>query len=166
MQAFDRNVIIAGFPGVGKSHAENIRKDVIDLESSRFHYVENAEKREMEESPSWPRNYLDEIETLYSESYRKIILVSTHRDVIEGLVFRGLPFLVVAPDRTQKNEYLVRYLRRGSSVYFIRSMWGNWDNYIDSIKQGVFRNPNNSGYYPTVIWLSSGEYLTDVLPQV
>ena len=152
----DKNLIICGFPGVGKTMAEEKRKDTIDLESSNFKWVPADALNPVRESVYWPKNYLDEIETLYTESYRKIILVSTHPEVIKGLQKRRLPFLIVVPDldRNLKNEYLIRFLMRGSSVSFIKEMSQNWYRYLYDIDD----------YGETVIWLGSGQYLADILP--
>lgn len=152
----DRNLIICGFPGVGKSMAEEKRKDTMDLESSNYKWVPADELNPTHISPYWPRNYLDEIEARYKDSYRKIILVSTHPDVIRGLQKRKIPFLIVAPGTgvELKNEYMIRFLQRGSSVEFITEMYACWFRYIRELEE----------HGEPIIRLGSGKYLTDILP--
>lgn len=152
----DRNLVICGFPGVGKSIAEEKRKDTMDLESSNFRWIPVEDGGEPIEHPHWPENYLNAIEAQYQDNYRKIILVSTHLEVIAGLKKKRIPFLIVAPmaSSAMKNEYLIRYLMRGSSVSFINEMDDLWFRYLQDLEeQGE-----------TVIHLGSGQYLTDVLP--
>ena len=152
----DKNLIICGFPGVGKSMAEEKRKDTMDLESSNFKWVPADELNPTHISSYWPMNYLDEIEARYKDSYRKIILVSTHPDVIRGLQKKEIPFLIVTPalDKELKNEYLIRFLMRGSNVSFIKEMNENWYRYLWQIEE----------FGETIIRLGSGQYLTDILP--
>ena len=152
----DKNMVICGFPGIGKSMEEEKRKDTMDLESSSFKWVPADELNPTHVSSFWPGNYLNEIEARYKDSYRKIILVSTHPNVIRGLQERKIPFLIVAP-RTgveMKNEYMVRFLRRGSSVKFIREMYDCWFRYMRELEE----------HGEPIIRLGSGQYLTDILP--
>ena len=152
----DRNLVICGFPGVGKSIAEEKRKDTMDLESSNFKWVTNEDKTEYGINPGWPLNYVNEIAAHYKNAYRIIILVSTHKEVIRHLQARKIPFLIVAPseDVPLKNEYLIRFLQRGSAVDFIKDMDANWFRYLREITE----------HGETVIRLGSGQYLTDILP--
>lgn len=152
----DRNLVICGFPGIGKSIAEEKRKDTMDLESSNFRWLPTDDGGEPIEHPNWPGNYLTVIEAQYMDNYRKIILVSTHLEVIAGLKKKQIPFLIVAPrdDSQLKNEYLIRFLQRGSTVDFIKEMDENWFRYLREITE----------HRETIIRLGSGQYLTDILP--
>ena len=154
----DKNLVICGFPGVGKSIAEEKRKDTMDLESSRFKWtiVQDGEDCRYVVNPGWPLNYVNEIVAQYKNAYRIIILVSTHKEVIRHLQARKIPFLIVAPseDVKMKNEYLIRFLQRGSTVDFIKDMDANWFRYLREITE----------HGETVIRLGSGQYLTDILP--
>lgn len=152
----DRNLVICGFPGIGKTMAEEKRKDTMDLESSNFKWIQDDNGSGLVENPHWPENYLNEIEAQYRDNYRKIFLVSTHLEVIKGLQEKKIPFLIVAPRASSlmKNEYLIRYLMRGSSVSFINKMDDFWFQYLQELE----------GQGETVIHLDSGQYLTDILP--
>ena len=148
------NIVIAGFPGVGKTMAEEIRKNVFDYESSGYHWILNPNTQIMEVNPNWPRNYLDTIERNYNERYRSVLLVSTHPEVIDGLCERKIPFIFVLPNRDLKDEYLGRYLKRGSGYRFVKNMTGNWNRFIDEIEERDH----------VAIHLCSGQFLVDVLP--
>ena len=152
----DKNLIICGFPGVGKSMAEEKRKDTMDLESSSYKWVLEEGSKEYTASPNWPQNYLYAIERWDSLSRRKIILTSTHFEVIDGIKKLGLPFVIVAPDMDKelRNEYMVRYLQRGSRASFISDMYFNWWSYLYELEK----------HEAPIIRLGSGQYLTDILP--
>ena len=83
----DKNkiLVISAFPGMGKSHfakevertREHLNKmggdvDVIDLESSDFHWIQNAEGRKSL-NPEWPENYFQAIKDIIAKaiSYEK-----------------------------------------------------------------------------------------------
>ena len=109
--------IIAAFPGTGKSYLSNKHPHISDSDSSRF------DKR------YFPGNYLDHIQALYDRGLCSF--VSSHALVREGLVKRGLPFLLAYPDHSCKAEYLERYRLRGSSESFINLLDANWDAWLD-----------------------------------
>ena len=153
------NFIICGFPGVGKTTASR-NVEVLDMESSGFHWIPKPDMLSYDVNPQWPKNYLDIIEGRYRDDHNKIILVSTHEDVVLGLLNRGLPVILVVPEATLRNEYMIRYLKRGSDPEFIYSMYNNWLGYIEKIHRLV----TNDGQKVPIINLTSGQYLSDVLP--
>lgn len=62
-------LIICGFPGIGKSTAEQAYREAIDCESSAFHYVidhtvvnANFPAGVEKENPHWVQEYVDFIE--------------------------------------------------------------------------------------------------------
>lgn len=121
------NIIISGFPGVGKTALYNLLKDsslvtILDSDSSNFPKF------------GFPDNYLNHIEKEYNEigDLPKIILVSTHADVRQGLSERALPYELVIPYHSLKEEYLQRYKERGSNQAFVDLMSGNWENFIST----------------------------------
>lgn len=162
------NIIIAGFPGVGKSFLTNdniyyckyghdIHYDVIDLESSIFHWEYNAVTGEKRENPNWVKNYVEAIIAQFksSENNRnKFILISTHEEVLQELANRKITFIIVAPKEQLKNEYMIRYLRRGNDAIFIKNMYSNWYSFQDSLLLTGM----------PIIRLEEGKYLGDILP--
>lgn|SRR5690606_36026437 len=139
--------IIAGFPGVGKSHLTTLDNlSVLDLDSSNFSHNENGEL-----NPDFPENYIKEIKLNIGKV--EYILISTHKEVRELLQVYNIPYTIVYPDMYLKEEYLDRYVKRNSKESLINHISENWENYIMDIENETF---------PMLIKLHSGEYLTDV----
>lgn len=158
----NRALVISGFPGVGKTTLERYER-IVDLESSGFHWSwvpgnpfgeEQPAPPEVRLNPAWPKNYIDKIDKLSKEDYQKIILVSTHPEVLAGLEERRIPHLIVLPTKDLKNEYMIRYLRRGSDWAFLKTMYVRFDEFIDKLEKN----------HAPKIYLARGQYLQDVLP--
>lgn len=157
-----RALVISGFPGVGKTTLERYKR-IVDLESSGFHWSwvpgnpfgeEQPAPPELRLNPLWPGNYIDKIDELSKENYQKIILISTHPIVLNGLKERKIPYIIVLPTKDLKNEYMTRYLRRGSDWSFLLSMDRRYDEFLDNLE----KDPAPK------IYLARGQYLQDVLP--
>lgn len=145
-------IIICGFPGVGKTTVANNRRSILDAESSAFSWEFDPEKPyERKRNCSFPGNYIKYIKE-QSERF-DAILVSSHRRVMDALRAEGEQYVIVAPRRELKNEYLIRYLQRGSDIDFIELLNEKWDEFLTDIE--------NDG--APVIWLESGNVLADVL---
>lgn len=152
------SVIISGFPGIGKTYAAKSYPDrCVDIDSSSSHYV-------MIEGckialPGWVEGYVDKIkETLDSCSY-EYIFVSSHEEVREELERRCIDYFVVVPSIEDRDSYILRYLKRGSSMDFIRMLSKNYSEWIRSI-QSSYQGYSRTG---VVIQLKSGEYISDIL---
>ena len=90
--------VYSAFPGVGKTtYFNNTNKNVLDSDSSKF------------DKSNFPSNYIQHIEKNIEDPSVDRILVSSHKDVREALVERGIPFVLVYPDRSLKSEYIQRY---------------------------------------------------------
>ena len=127
--------IYAGFPGVGKSYlfkkcqGQNIK--ISDSDSSLFSWVED-ENGEKVRNPEFPTNYVAHIQKLKEEGY-DIILVSTHKEVLQALVDAGIMFIIVTPHRSLKDAYLERYRQRNSPEAFVTLIENKWDEFMDDI---------------------------------
>ena len=145
-------IIISGFPGVGKSCVATNRKNILDAESSAFSWVFDPTTLEKPtRNLEFPHNYIRFIQE--SAGLYDFILVSSHKAVREAMVAEGMQYIIVAPKKELKNEYLIRYLQRGSNIDFIELLNEKWDKFIDEIE--------NDG--APVIWIDKGEHLSDVL---
>lgn len=166
-------IVISGFPGIGKTECAKKHSDILDLDSSSYH------KGTRRSDPVWVDRYVLDIEQVLDGAMEntdvryilasspqeirekmnehgvplRYILVSSHREVREKMKERGVPYLFVAPDPACKNEYLIRYLKRGSSVSFIEKLSYMWCKYIWPMED------------ETVIRLGKGEYLDDILSE-
>ena len=147
-----RNMVICGFPGIGKSAAEMAGKIAIDMESTSYHFIFDENGRS--ENPKWPGNYVDVVEEMARNGTESYVLVSTHKEVRDELTMRGIGYVIVMPQWNLKDEYLARYLYRGSPACFISEMSDNWERDMKSLSDDD----------APVIMLTSGMYLTDILP--
>ena len=152
-------IIICGFPGVGKSCVANNRVNILDAESSAFHWRYDPEHPEKgrEKNPDFPRNYIAYIKENMERYELDVILVATHKAVRDALKKEGIDYVIVAPSRWDKNEYMKRYLQRGNDIDFLKSLHKNWDVWmseleIESYKEGV-----------PMITLEEKGYLSDIL---
>lgn len=152
-------IVVCGFPGVGKSHAEMAKKGILDAESSCFHWVydyddpENVKKKD----PAFPGNYIEYIKEEAGKCCNDFILVATHGEVRKALREAGIKYINVAPEYSCRNEYMKRYVQRGSDMEFIESLYNNWDRWINEIE-----TEGTDLGIPTV-WLKEGEYISDVI---
>lgn len=160
-----KGLIICGFPGVGKSAASQKSRDICDCESTPFHtiYEEVYTGKNGEaipptiisvKNPNWVSDYVDRIEKISSDGNAFYVLVSLHKEVRDEMDKRGLPYVIVVPEKSLKDEYLGRYVKRGNGQSFIRKVYDNWDEWLDEIE--------SSG--DPVIHLKAGEVLADILP--
>jgi hypothetical protein len=136
-------LIIAAFPGCGKSTLVQKRPDIADSDSSTFDKAE------------FPANYIAHIKARYDAGLTT--LVSTHKTVRAALVEAELPFLLVYPARQCKDEYVQRYLDRGGfngGAGFAKLISDNWDQWITecSEQQDCIKRV-----------LQPGEFLSDAL---
>ena len=152
-----KTMVICGFPGVGKSVAANNKSNIDDAESSAFSWVFDPSQpnKPRERNPEFPNNYGSHIEKLAGKYGYDVVLVSCHKEVREELDTRGIDYVFVVPEKNSKDEYMKRYLKRGSDVGFVNLLYVKWDEWLDEIE--------NNGKH-AVIHLGAGEYLSDILP--
>ncbi|OBT60232.1 hypothetical protein VE03_10519, partial [Pseudogymnoascus sp. 23342-1-I1] len=129
-------VIIAGFPGVGKSNCASDQSH-IDADSASYSWEigEDGETKKNEagakiQNRYWPSNYIDYI---LSFDKSQFIFVSTHEEIRNALIDRHIQFTLVYPNVSLKGAYLERYRARGSSKTFVDFMDKNWDSFITQL---------------------------------
>jgi hypothetical protein len=149
-------MVICGFPGVGKTSVANNRENILDAESSVFSWIWNPENLEKgrERNPEFPNNYIRYIKE--NMDRYDVILVASHQKVRDAMKMAGIQYLIVAPMDHLKNEYLIRYLRRGSDIDFIELLNDKWYDFMRDIM-------NDDA--PT-IRLKPGENLSDILGEI
>lgn len=146
-------IIIAGFPGVGKSEAAKIIPGVVmDVESSEWHWNEDKTL-----NPLWPDNYLDYVKILLEtdglKNYRDLlyICISTHNQTLEKLRKLQIPFIIAVPE--DKEETIARYKARGNSEAFVKQLEENWETWMEDFKK----------YEMPIITVPKGHYLSELL---
>ena len=141
-------LVLSCFPATGKTHYFNNNKETcLDSDSSKF------------DKANFPQNYIDHIKENLNKGY-EFILVSTHKEVRAALVEAGIEFCIVCPMKTDKLAYLERYIRRGSSIEFLRFMDKNWLSFIDEIFK--FKKDNNIKF----ACVGSERYLSDCVEEL
>lgn len=144
--------IICGFSGIGKSTAEQRNRMVTDCESSYWSHIwDNG--IEKGRNPQFPNNYINHIEEMMGLNPANYFLLSCHESVRNELKSRGLPYIIVMPSAESKNEYLKRWLRRGSPMEFIELMNDRWDEMIASCEADDAPK----------IYLAEYEYISDLI---
>jgi hypothetical protein len=117
--------IISAFPGIGKSYATSKIPGALDSDSSHFSWAAPGMR-----NPNFPENYIKHIrDNMETASY---IFVSSHQEVRDALANAGIDYLLVYPDPKIKEEYLKRYIDRGSPESFVQLLDKNWDAWIQS----------------------------------
>ncbi len=155
-----KNIIISGFSGIGKSAAAGCYKDtVIDLESSEYSKIYTFDisgKPIKLQNPDFPKNYVDAIIKEYRTGENKIILISCHETVRDALRASNIPYIIIMPEDCCKNEYVIRWLARGSASEFIQNMFTHWGEYHYSCE----RDPSPK------IYLAKDDYLVKVINRI
>jgi hypothetical protein len=148
--------VIAGFPGVGKTHfiSPSVTKPSTisnlifnDLDSTPFSHTHGPP------NPEFPGNYITHIQSLLSIP-NLVIMVGVHDVVRDRLVENGIQFTLVYPEKGLKEEYMKRWTDRGSPKGLINKLDQMWDNFTSSCM-------GQKGCKHLV--LKEGQYLSDVM---
>ena len=121
--------IISGFPCIGKSYVARLNTDMVsDSDSSEFSWLKGEPKKR---NPDFPNNYIEHI----ISSDKRIVLVSSHKEVRDALTEHNLPWILVYPNRGLKIEYCYKAINRGSPQEFRSMLMNRWDSFIDEMEQ-------------------------------
>ena len=107
-------MIFCGYAGVGKSTAAKKIVRVVDLESTPF-------------QKDW-ETYARVAKHMSDQGY--IVLVSCHKELREELRRIGADYIVVYPEKNQKEIYRQRYIERGNTPEFIETQMKHWDEWV------------------------------------
>lgn len=146
-------IIVEGFAGTGKTTMANKYENVVDLNSSDYHWVYEdkniSEKRKGDSkrilNPEWPDNYINELFRL-KELYD---IVLSYQSIKVGqriqYVYNYMPILCY-PSKECKEEYIKRYKQRGNNEDWINMFEEHFDEWIDLIgesdKRKIIMLPN------------------------
>ena len=156
-------MIVAGFSGIGKSYFAILHPDItIDFVCMPYKYFldpkvpfDESSKAdlEMEMRPEWPLNYFEAIKNCPTD---KIILIPSDTGVLRLLKNDGIPYYLCYPTNTKKAKkvYRERFIKRGNSQEFLSIFIGEWDTFMDSLREDTFGRH---------IVLKPKQYLSDVL---
>jgi len=137
--------IVSGFPGVGKSFFQKQAvpgTSVWDLDISGYLHAED-----------FPFNYGKAIESHLQQQHS--VMVSSSRHLRHVLEVYQWSYYLVYPSVDCFEEYIDRFIDRGSDIRFLRYMGENWDSLLRDCKI-----PTAGAHQ---IELRPGQYLSDVL---
>lgn len=132
-------VVIAGFPGVGKTyaaeHSEEWGMKIVEVETSPFLWV-NEEDGLLRRNREYPENYYKEVLAhLTNGQSVDVILVDAHSIIQQVLLKHNVRFVTVYPRDICREEYLRRYIRSGKPFPFVDTINENWDSLINDGKE-------------------------------
>ena len=144
----------------GKTSVSKKYKNVIDMESSIFKYLNNDFEDEKTKgldnrklNPNWPNNYFNALEKV-KDDYDYVLISD---DICQQYLWeKGYEYWQVFPSIELKDEYLKRCKERGNNDVFISHYNREWESWINWGKQDSKASKK--------IELKSGEYLENVLP--
>ena len=138
--------IISAFPGTGKSYLfRKLGSKVSDSDSSLFSKLSNGDK-----NPDFPNNYIQHIKSLIDK--KDFIFVSSHKEVREALKANNIPFILIYPNKSLLENYIIRYTERGNENSFIDFIRKNWYNFIEELSNETCQEK---------IELKKDEYISD-----
>ncbi len=151
VQPSSKGIIVSGFPGVGKTILFNNPGGltILDSDSSKFSWIDKAKG---ERHPKWPKNYVDHI--VANRDKADLLLVSSHKETRDALVESGVGFSLVYPSLEMRQEYIDRYIKRGSNAQFVKLLEANYEKWIQELMmQQKCKH----------VLLQPGQYLSDVI---
>lgn len=137
-------MILLAYSGTGKSYLAAEKPNVADLEDYLF-YEENSPFKDYE---LWSRHLF-----YYGIFKEGIALAHPDPSLRETLLQKQIPYILVMPSITLKDEYLERFKVRGSRADFIKNQDETW------ISRHKLLPEEN------IIYLKSEEYLIDKLEE-
>lgn len=136
------SIVIAAFPGTGKTYlCANSRRCLVEKECWKF------------EKTAFPENYVNEIK--YSIGGADAVFISTNKQALDMLIVDGISVTLVYPAKELKNEYMKRYMKRGSRPDFIDTMDTYWGWWIEELNK---RNDCNKHI------LQTGQFIENAIP--
>ena len=153
-------MIIAGFPGVGKTTLEEKYPD---------HFKDYPVH--LDDPSQW--GDVSVVDQAHSEFIDAVSVESKHvfclptKAILDRLINAGLPFIVVVPRVEDKDIYMKRYRKRGSDSVFLELMdehWEKWLEVIDQMKNLKVITLRGYDYLSSVIELDSKGELRCLVP--
>lgn len=161
------DMIIAAFAGTGKTYFCHNTANAIDFVCMPWKYrnfyevsasLEEGEQikanDDLELQSGWQEDYYNALIDTAKNYPDQIVVIPTISAVLRKMEENNIPYTLVIPDRDLKEEYEKRYRERGNTEEFLNVFIGNWDAWMDVIRQ-------NKG--KQVIELQGGQFLSDVI---
>lgn len=160
--------VVSAFPGCGKSSIFNNASEynLVPVPfSGNMLELSKIERKEGQtlvfdsdssnfDKNHFPGNYISYIKSLLEMFDNVVIFVSSHITVRETLAESGIEYVLVYPETYLKQQYLERYVKRGSPEGFIKLLDEKWLEWLESCDN----DKNAISHYK----LSNGQYLSDL----
>lgn len=159
--------IIAAFAGVGKSYLGKKYKNILDLESTYYKWLEDGVAHLTEETrkgnkdrvlnPVWPQNYINEILN-QKDNYDIVFIQLSHPRLKNEQIFEyfdknNIEYYVARPNSSGW-KYIEQRLRdRGNTEEFIGQVKDNFEIFIQEFSKDKYKQ----------IIIDDGEFLEDAL---
>lgn len=142
-------VIISAFAGVGKSYVGKKYKNVLDLESTYFKWLEDGVAHLTEEqrkgnknrvlNPAWPQNYINEI-LKQRNSYDIVLIQLSHERLKNQQIFEyfddnKIEYYVARPKLSGWPFIEKRLKERGNTQEFIEQVKENFSIFIEEFSK-------------------------------
>lgn len=133
-------ILCASWCGTGKTYiCENT--DISSIEIEYWEYKDGLQ-----------REYVEDIKKYFGKVH--YIFIATDPEGLRLLHNEGFNITLVYPKNELREEYLDRYINRGSSADFIGTFMKYWNTWIDELK--------DQSYCKHII-LDKGQYLEDII---
>lgn len=159
--------IIAAFAGVGKSYIGKKYKNVLDLESTYYKWLEDEVANLTEEerkgnknrvlNPKWPQNYIDKI-LQEKDNYDIVLIQLSHKRLNNEQIFEyfdkyDIDYYVARPNISGWKYIEERLKNRGNTDEFILQVKGNFNIFVEEFSKEKYKQ----------IIIDDGEFLEDAL---
>jgi len=158
-----KGIIISAFAGLGKTTLGNKYSNVIDLESTNYHWIFDIKERttlnseelkgikQRQLNPEWPSNYIRAIQK-YQNEY-DIVLITASKQIRDILCEKGIDFTFAFPTPDSLDEIIELCARRNNNEQFIQG-----------VKNAFYTWQSELPEYPyKTIFVNKSEYLEYIL---
>jgi hypothetical protein len=124
----------AGGKIFGKSQTDSKASAQITaiLDKQGNEIIKNLDKTIKQKNPEFPNNYISHIKENIGNY--KYIFVSSHEEVRNALKENGIKYYMIYPAKSKKQEFVERYIQRGSPEEFVNLIKENWNSWIGKIE--------------------------------
>ena len=127
-----KTIIVSAFPGCTKPYITKYENDMnfisIDLNLNQFIWIYDENGNQTIPDVNFLSNYIMHIQQCIG--LFDVIFVSSDEDVRNELIKQHIPFVLVYPDLSMKEEFLKRYEQRENYKYYIHSLESKYDDWV------------------------------------
>jgi hypothetical protein len=133
-----RTLVIAGFPGTGKTWlAQDLNEQgvrVFDLDAKNYRTIKGVK------NPDFPTNYITKLKE--SMGKYETIFISADKDIIDVLTSQDFVFSLVYSEDSLLSEYVDHQMYRyGSDHVSLARAKRKWENFVLSLNHHEFATP-------------------------